>query len=245
MEALSSLGSRECQVGHYKDHKWICSSRKSSQRALEEKTLASPTLIPVWKDIADFMKLIREEVVYAIRTLLKIGTPDSLHLTHVMVLRFDYNESASPDDDVASRFTLKEGFDISTVSMLESARGKPMEECWLKVTQVQNKNPAAVGEIFVGIFFDFRWRMDPTRRPDEWDGHQSSIHPIWVNPRIWGSTIPVQDRRPVPDWKVYLRKVLAGPLPREESVRKSDELRASEKESTIKAAVRRTLNQKW
>ena len=187
------------------------------------------------QEIRDYRTVVRDEVLNVLRSPLRIGKKDQLHSTCMVNLFFTYNR----DRLVGGRpFTFDSGEVVSTAAMISEANGS-MKAALEKFAESQKSPPppSQSGAVCVGVVYWFKYRRDPSHHPDRWET-LPILDNVWAHPDSWSHTIPIEERQILSDWVEYLRRALAGVLPREAGVFLMEELMASEGPERIRAAQR-------
>ncbi|KAK4706050.1 autophagy-related protein 27, partial [Phenoliferia sp. Uapishka_3] len=166
------------KVGDWIDHKLICGFRAQTDRILEERCLAEPTVILILKDFADYKDVIHTGIVYAAWTAFQVDQPNPLNETHLLKLSFIYDQS---EKSLIRRFTFLKGALEDTESVMEGFRGTPTEGSLDNISKTQKlRNPEHEDDTFIGTMYHFHWQPDPRGRPHEWE-ESAILGQSWEN----------------------------------------------------------------
>lgn len=93
------------QLTHYPSHRAPCRRNARGREQVEHMVLAHPVFANANMDSEEHLKSILGDAMMAARSALRLGKPDSLAQTHVLILRFNYD---SKPVQLRERFKLAE-----------------------------------------------------------------------------------------------------------------------------------------
>ncbi|KAK4706157.1 hypothetical protein P7C70_g52, partial [Phenoliferia sp. Uapishka_3] len=197
----------------------------------------------VERDTAEFVTMVRNEVVAVSRTPLRLGSPDSLHSNSTILLRFAYDRT---QEQLSRRFILVDGRVSLTADLVRDltteSEAKLGERGSLRVhAQTQKNHPGMPpSHLTVLTIYDIHFLPDPLHQPSK---HENTLNPHvdYVNPRQWSRYIPLEERKPLKDWVGYLKGVLSGDLPRKVGNNFFDEMVESEGRLVAEVALAKMI----
>ncbi|KAK4705308.1 hypothetical protein P7C70_g897, partial [Phenoliferia sp. Uapishka_3] len=162
----------------------------------------------MYSDIDAFVTLAQTELVTVLRSPLRVGRSDDQHQSSVVVLDFEYCEA---EELLRRKFKYIDADVISMVDLIASdASYASLNTPAYRKLNPPPKTPTGPTYIQLTVVFCVRYRVDARRAPKQWTKARA-VMPMVVPMTMFGTKImPLQQRKLLPNWKGYLRRVLSG-----------------------------------